>query len=99
MGFVSRTTGCGGPEWIPCSLCRGDGEVTSARAASYARGQRIWQARTDKDWSLREFAAKLGVKALDASNIEHGRAPEEFLRRAEALLGLRDEPEGGALDG
>lgn len=91
IGFVTRTDGCGGPEWIACMLCRGDGEVTRSRAQSYERGRRIWQARNDKDWSLREFAAKLGLKPADASDIEHGRSTEEWLRRAEALVGLTTE--------
>lgn len=91
VGFVSRTNGCGGPEWIPCTLCRGDGEISRAREVAYQRGRRIWQARQEKDWSLREFAAMLGLKAADASDIENGRSVEEWLRRAEVLVGLREE--------
>ena len=99
MGFVSRTNGCSGPEWIDCLLCRGAGEITRAREQQFQRGQRIYDARIAKDWSLREFAEKLGLRPHYASDIENGRSIEEFMHRAEVLVGLRDDEPPTALGG
>ena len=91
MGFVRRTTGCSGPAWIDCMACRGAGEITRAREQQFERGRRIYDARVAKDWSLREFAEKLGLRPHYVSDIENGRSIEEFIHRAEVLLGLRDD--------
>ncbi len=99
MGFVSRTTGCSGPEWIDCLACRGSGEVTVSRAQAYERGRRISEARQEKDWSLREFAMTLGLRPHYVSDIEHGRSTEEFMHRAEVALELRDDEPPTALGG
>lgn len=99
VGFVTRTTGCDGPEWIDCLLCRGAGAITRVREQQFQRGQRIYDARIAKDWSLREFAAQLGLRPHEASDIENGRSLNEWMHRAEVLLGLRNDEPPTALGG
>lgn len=98
-GFAYRVEGCNGIEWVSCTLCRGDGSVTVSRAQVYERGKKIHDARMLKDITLREFATSLGLKPSDVSDIENGRSLDEFMHRAEVLLGLRNDDPKTPLDG
>ena len=68
--------GCGPggcrPLLLKCSTCRGTGTITAERADWINAGERLRADRLTRDFSLREEATRLGVRASVLSDYEHG---------------------------
>lgn len=71
---------------LPCSTCKGTGEVDAAFLARRALGAQIRSARTTRDLSLREAAKRLDVSTVALSDAERGLSdPVALLEMVRAL--------------
>lgn len=57
---------------LPCSTCKGAGEITHEHHNIIRRGQALSELRINSDLSLREVAKLLGLGAYVYSQLEHG---------------------------
>lgn len=83
--FVNRGDGSCTVERIPCSFCKGSGEVYDVQARKWEGGRKLSEARIAAGRSLREFAALLGLSVARMSDIEHGREGANYARLHERL--------------
>ena len=83
--FVNRGDGGCTVERIPCSFCKGTGDVYEVQARKYVEGRKLSEARIAAGRSLREFATLLGLTPARMSDIEHGREGANYLRLHERL--------------
>src|SRR5919108_416211 len=72
-------------ERIPCSFCKGSGEVYDVQARKWEGGRKLSEARIAAGRSLREFATLLGLSPARMSDIEHGREGANYPRLHERL--------------
>lgn len=76
-GSANTTVGCyWGP--IPCSLCKGWGEISAELVERRAEGERIRAARDAADVSQREAAAARGMKVTEYSQLEAPTSDREW---------------------
>ena len=70
--FVDRQGG-GRLEFMRCTYCVGLGTVSKIREAKYRLGEEMRKDRIARGMSLRQEAARLGIKPRELSNREWGR--------------------------
>ena len=71
--FVNRGTQPHTQETWPCSTCKGIGSITAEHMARIEAGAVLRAERQSRDMSLREEAARLGIKPSELSARENGR--------------------------
>lgn len=74
--------GCPGGHIITmaCHRCGGTGIVADNQKVWVSQGQKMKKSRMDKNLSLREAAARIGIKAFELSQMENGmKEPDEKL--------------------
>ena len=71
--------GCGPdgckPITLPCFTCDGIGSISEDQAERMRTGEAMRLDRLVRDMSLREEAQRLGIKARELSDLEHGKKP------------------------
>jgi hypothetical protein len=71
--------GCGAngckPMTLPCFTCKGIGSISEEQVERIRKGEAMRQDRLARDMSLREEAQRLGIKARELSDLEHGKTP------------------------
>lgn len=72
-----------GPQWFPCTLCRGEGTITDEQEQWRLRGLAMRAARLAADRSLTEEAKRRGMKVSMLSDMEHGRVEPMTAARKE----------------
>jgi hypothetical protein len=58
---------------LPCPTCAATGEMTSERAVALADAERLRQDRLRRGLTLRQEAARLGMKPSALSRLENAR--------------------------
>ena len=61
------------PGSIPCSFCKGEGQVRSEAAERWRKGRAIRDARVKRGFTQREEALQLGISWIQLNDIERGR--------------------------
>ena len=88
--LVMFSDGCR-PASMPCSRCKGDGKVSPAMTDWIAMGGRLRRARQERDLSLREEAARLGISVVELSQMERGAIkPIDYEAERERLKEVTD---------
>ena len=77
FGFLKyRDNGCTAGQ-LPCSQCRGSGELSDEQRSRIEDGRRRRDDRVARGLNLRDEARRLGITPAELSDIEWGRAPKE----------------------
>ena len=58
--------------WMPCSFCKGAGEVLEERSSWRNVGEAMRMDRLARDMSQREEAKRLGISVVEYSQMEAG---------------------------
>jgi hypothetical protein len=73
LAFVTRKGGHCGMEHVPCSPCGGSGKLSAEDVTRIEEGRRRRDDRVARGLSLREEARRLGISAVQLSDLERGR--------------------------
>lgn len=86
FGLINRgERGCA-PGSIPCTVCKGVGEITEEHQEFRERGEHLRQYRLGLGLSQREAANRAGVRHMEWSDMEQGRAEPMSVGRATEVL-------------
>ena len=83
--LVNRGDGGCTVERIPCSFCKGSGDVYEVQRDNYLSGRKLSEARIAAGKSLHEFGKLLGISPARMSDIEHGREGANYPKLHERL--------------
>ena len=87
--FLHRSDGVCSVEEVPCSFCKGVGDVTDIQAHAFAKGRELMQLRQSCGRSLFEVADLLEIPTADYSGIEHGRRHANYEQIAQRIKDWR----------
>lgn len=96
-GVMHVNSGAGRAEWlrfqgVQCVECDGSGEISEARAEEILAGQTRRLDRIERGLSLREEARRLGMTALELSDLESATTLEKQKKRAARILEVMAGP-------
>ena len=85
LALVHRSDGSCTQELLPCSFCKGTGDVTETQAHAFEKGRELMRLRQSCDRGIFEVAKLLGISSADYSGIEHGRRHANYEQLAQRI--------------